>query len=749
MGVITPKELTDASLDAGSLDQFVHGNAGVPNVSRKGRNLLNLATLASRTMNLGAAVSYPDLPKLLADTTSPVGSWGTVFNDPVVENNGNYERTSDGWRRATMQTASPWALGEVRQLLLNVPVYTRPGVFPLMSSGVFMDSTGAIPAGFDSTGRYMAAMRVMPWGADGVAFDGGEFFRINNNGRYELAPFKQTKVQAAGYIWAITDSTGAIAFALKENGSIEIGDLVGYTRTDSLDQLSEQVAILASSVRSFSTPIEQTELPVLESDTVKLIGAMGQREYFNPAPNSLISAAAPYWYQRGVVVALDKPVMDGAGAGPYVVSAVKAGSSIGNMVVPSGKFMFIWPSIGQSNDVGAHGRPLVAPYDRAFEPNAFMLNGTGAGVRLVPEAGGAVGQEPIFIPENTTDFEPLRSTAPEGSNRGITQMEGFAAQMHRIYRERLGFDVPSVYLVGGYGGRVQSGLKKGTRLYDNLIAGVRRACELAREKGYIPIVPGMLIVHGESDSGRADYMSSILTWQSDFESDIKALTGQHGVIPFICSQASTFVAPASLPVQSRDLYGVLAPFAASRNHPDKFIVAGAYYSIPMSPDLLHLASAGHFKNGERLAFAVEAAVFGRRSLGGCEPVQSNPVTLESARTVRVRLDPTYGAVVFDDSHPLNPAAEDGAYGFELFDGETGLKVEIESVVVDGKDVLITAVEPIRVGQYRAVGYALQGYGNTKVLGEQGRGQVRDERPSLSLFDGEPLHCWLPHFLLNF
>src|SRR5690606_29804767 len=151
------------------------------------------------------------------------------------------------------------------------------------------------------------------------------------------------------------------------------------------------------------------------------------------------------------------------------------------------KLIAIVLGIGQSNMVGAQGQ-VYSVYASGFEPLAFMLNGTGAGVRVVPDNTGATpGNEPVYQPENSTELIPLEATSI--GNRGTTAAEGMAGQIHRILRERFGFDVPVIYINGGYGGRLQSAMSKGTRIYENNISAIERACELAIEQGYQPWVP--------------------------------------------------------------------------------------------------------------------------------------------------------------------------------------------------------------------------------------------------------------------
>lgn len=106
MGYISPEELRNASVDAGTLEKFANGAVGEPNVNRAGKNVSNLATVADGVMRLGAATPYATLQELQADSSRPVGSWAAVLGDSNVANNGYYIKAAAGWEKSILQPAS-------------------------------------------------------------------------------------------------------------------------------------------------------------------------------------------------------------------------------------------------------------------------------------------------------------------------------------------------------------------------------------------------------------------------------------------------------------------------------------------------------------------------------------------------------------------------------------------------------------------------------------------------------------------
>lgn len=116
MSYITPKELLDASIDAGTLEKFALGGVGQPNINRNGNNVFNLATINDQVMRIGNAIPFGTEAKLQADQVLPVGAWAVVLNDPDEKKNGFYQRQEVGWQKTIQQPASGALLEEVSDL---------------------------------------------------------------------------------------------------------------------------------------------------------------------------------------------------------------------------------------------------------------------------------------------------------------------------------------------------------------------------------------------------------------------------------------------------------------------------------------------------------------------------------------------------------------------------------------------------------------------------------------------------------
>ena len=57
MAYITPQELMNASIDAGTLENFATGAAGQPNINRVGNDVKNLATIRVEALDSASAAA--------------------------------------------------------------------------------------------------------------------------------------------------------------------------------------------------------------------------------------------------------------------------------------------------------------------------------------------------------------------------------------------------------------------------------------------------------------------------------------------------------------------------------------------------------------------------------------------------------------------------------------------------------------------------------------------------------------------
>lgn len=503
-----------------------------------------------------------------------------------------------------------------------------------------------------------------------------------------------------------------------------------------LVETKERLGSLEKDAASFA-PAEEinARVPVYRDlDVLKRYSRNGEAIYYDPAPYSILSEVTQN--PKNALTVIDKPTL--RNRTPVFVNDGTdfTGSPI---VIPSDReIMIVIPSFGQSNSVGAQGYAPPEPLTKNEYGDSLLMPAGNANMDIrmnLPSGTESVGAEVVLDPATITGFQPLMAMQSVArDNQGATPLEAMGLVLAKNLHKTMGIRPKICMYTAGWGGRFQADLSKGTIPYQNLLTALERVRRLAARDGYFAYVPFIALIHGESDSTKSVYLEGIKTWQSDFESDIKAITGQVGDVPFLCSQASTFT--------GSNTHGVLAPYFAAKNSNTHY-VAAPYYPYEFATDNLHLGESAGFV-GEKLAHAAcrIAGLFGSASYGSVQPTS---IVYDNAKKITVNFHVPVKPLVGDTSYTetSNPPADN--WGFVVKDG-SGSAVTITDIrVVGGDTVEITTESIVSEGSYRAVEYALNGFGSQKVFGEQARGSLRDSENLPSIIDGRPLHNWCVHF----
>ena len=186
---------------------------------------------------------------------------------------------------------------------------------------------------------------------------------------------------------------------------------------------------------------------------------------------------------------------------------------------------------GQSLSVGAVGSPPLS----TTQPYANLMFAQG----VIP--GGTA----------LTTFVPLtEGRVTGGANPDVeTIYTSFANLITKMAREELLVGQPTgktshdlLVSAHGVGGVAYAGLKKGTGPYANGIAQAKAGFDISKAMGKSYVVRALTNVHGESDhlNGNGAYGQDLATWQKDYETDVKAITGQTDPIPMLHTQISSW-----------------------------------------------------------------------------------------------------------------------------------------------------------------------------------------------------------------
>jgi hypothetical protein len=341
---------------------------------------------------------------------------------------------------------------------------------------------------------------------------------------------------------------------------------------------------------------------------------------------------------------------------------------------------------GQSLSVGANGVPVVStvqPYvNRMFD----------GGVRSEDTELASV--LPLVESVDGTDGETIAS----GAANELT------SKCSRNF----------LMSCNGLSAAVYASLKKGTVPYALGIAAITAGpTALASDGRTYDKVGGVLILHGESDQELAvpNYNLNLAEWQSDYETDIKAITSQTGTIPiFIYQQCNGAPSQAS----SLSVATALKALEAFRANPTKIVLVGPNY-MWMRSDGVHLSAHGY-----RSLACLYARVVKQHVIDG---IPFSPLVPTSISRTGEVIDITFNVpnppIVFDLAAVVNP----GNYGFSYTDDNS--PPAISSVAIVGTNVVRITLASVPTGSNKFVRY---GFSPTGSLGGPlggPRGNLRD------------------------
>jgi hypothetical protein len=289
----------------------------------------------------------------------------------------------------------------------------------------------------------------------------------------------------------------------------------------------------------------------------------------------------------------------------------------------------------------------------------------------------------------------------------------------------------------GISGKTYWELKKNgqTAAYANGLAQVAAARALAAKVGKTYVVRAVTNVHGESDSNVANvgYLANLLEWQSDYETDVKAMTGQPEAVPMFETQISSWTKLTGSPRLSIIPMQQLGAHLAA---PGKVILVGPKYHLPYGSDGIHLTSEGYQHMGEDYAKAYRRVIL---ESGTWEPVRPRSAT-RVGRVVTVRMFVPVPPLVLDTVSVTDP----GWFGFAWVDAGSRPPA-IESVVVSGPDTVVVTLSGSPSGPNGKLRYAFTGTPGAPAGPTSGpRGNLRDSDATPSRA-GFPLFNWCVHF----
>lgn len=350
-------------------------------------------------------------------------------------------------------------------------------------------------------------------------------------------------------------------------------------------------------------------------------------------------------------------------------------------------------------------------------PAANRLLTLNDGVQLADETGTlSAGMVAPFKPLTARSLESpaLQTAANINRNRGLPANCGLLTSDH------------------SRGAQGITSLNKGTIPYGNSITAATAAKVEADRLGYAYEIPFVGWNQGQHDGGMAAgvYIGHLLQLQTDYDADLRAVSGQLSAIPMLLTQMSNWTAPA----YNRSFSNIPhEQLQAALETPEKFVMAGPQYSLPSNTDGIHLPAASYARDGVMVARAARAIINKRLWL---------PLHCLSARrsgvTVDLRFHVPTGPLVIDTVNVLDP----GFYGLRWIDSTSSATVN--KVEKTGFDTLRLTLSNEPTGTGQMVGIADIGIAGNRAGPTTGaRTCIRDSAPDLDA-TGIPVYNWACH-----
>lgn len=274
------------------------------------------------------------------------------------------------------------------------------------------------------------------------------------------------------------------------------------------------------------------------------------------------------------------------------------------------------------------------------------------------------------------------------------------------------------------------------RAYEASLIGTKAVARLARAAGKSFGVGAIFMTHGESDTGNAKYEEELCQLWTDYNADLKAITGQDRDVQMIVSQHNRLgdYSPSTI-----------AQWKIGIDHPEAIVCSGPKYQYPYSPDALHLSNEGYRMLGEKYGQVYFERVVMGRKWRPLEPINAVRKNDEISIRFHVPKGPLAWDATLGEPHPSTAEWAAGK-GFELVDA-AGKRIGIISATIKGKDIVLLKLsgDP---GPGARLSYALLGEPTLRkppFNASPHWGLLRDSDP----FVGSTTHKPQPNFCVAF
>lgn len=385
---------------------------------------------------------------------------------------------------------------------------------------------------------------------------------------------------------------------------------------------------------------------------------------------------------------------------------------------------------GQSLGVGVEGVPPLSTSAQGF-PN-LQLSYQGPAPCTPFDGQGTFSVVPLLEPIRPRLNCVNLSEYPDNI-AGETPHSGMARQLTLLQRAATASDYVTVHTVAGWTGRNISFIDKagGRRGYPGTISEGQAIKTLADAAGKTFGYGAILFTHGEADWNNPGYAAAVRQLYLDYNTDLKAVTGQTDDIPMLLTQQGTY--PLDGDLGGERALSTQAQWRLGVDYPGEIIVVGPKYQYNYAPDGVHLDAGGYQRLGEKYAEVYYQVAVQRRPWQPLQPISA----VRNNDLITLRFNVPNPPLVWEETIP--PPHQGGKHtawrngrGFEVQDSAGEIPIQWVRIVGDTVEIRLS-YPPVGTGL--VVRHAM-----TQDGGLPGRrGQLRDS-DSFVGYDEETLSC---------
>jgi hypothetical protein len=402
---------------------------------------------------------------------------------------------------------------------------------------------------------------------------------------------------------------------------------------------------------------------------------------------------------------------------------------------------------GQSLSVGAQaGTPTAKATTQQYN-NLKLSLGTLTVPPLDEAASNSDQLSLVPLVEPIRPVDPGYPSAYPVNLDGESPHTAMSVQLTSMAKADGASDFVTVHTVVGESGQGMSVIDKSAtvspngpnsaRAYAATLFEARAIKRLATAQGKTYGIGAIFLTHGETDAGNAGYEDAMLKLYTDYNADLKAITGQEQSIPLFTSQQhGIYQYVLGTTAASNINTSTKLQWQASLDHPNEIVCVGPKYQYPYFSDYLHLVALGYELMGEKYAQAYyERVVLGHE----WKPLQPLANTVaRSGRNITVDFYVPKPPLAWDDAlpkpHQTDLAEWKEGRGFEVRSSDR-TPLAIESVtLVDADTVQITLAADVPAGTI--LGYAATNGNDAPPNFSPRIGNLKDSDPFVGAFTGQ-------------